>query len=257
MIKIKNVIFFLFFITSSIYAQNANILVEYDYRFLVIDVKAFLVSNNKESYFIFTQDTATSYDQQTAKEFKGINPYYIHNYDHTAEIGYQISHMIRKPNGLPELVRDNFDVLSWTLLSEKKKILGYDCTRAKTTFRGRNYKVWFTTDIATNAFPWKLKGLPALILEFEDETGQVKGYAKSVAINKEQIFPETINSFFNQRKKGATSYRDFITVENKVLTDIMNEKIANLPKGTSYKFPELRQFYIEKSFEWEAAPAKP
>lgn len=54
------------------------------------------------------------------------------------------------------------------------KILGYDCARATTTFRGRSYTVWFTPEIPIPSGPWKLGGLPGLILKAEDETGAYK-----------------------------------------------------------------------------------
>lgn len=53
----------------------------------------------------------------------------------------------------------------WTLQSETRQIGGYACQRATTTFRGRGYDVWFTRTIPAAVGPWKLAGLPGLILE--------------------------------------------------------------------------------------------
>ncbi len=47
-------------------------------------------------------------------------------------------------------------------------ILNYQCHKAETTFRGRSYTAWFTIDIPINEGPWKLYGLPGLILKLED-----------------------------------------------------------------------------------------
>ena len=46
-----------------------------------------------------------------------------------------------------------------------------NCQRATGTFRGREWQVWFTYDIPYNYGPWKLGGLPGLILRAEDSSG--------------------------------------------------------------------------------------
>ena len=58
--------------------------------------------------------------------------------------------------------------LEWTITSEIDTILGYECTKATTSFRGHTWYAWFTMDIPLNFGPWKLSGLPGLILKAED-----------------------------------------------------------------------------------------
>jgi GLPGLI family protein len=43
-------------------------------------------------------------------------------------------------------------------------IENYTCVMAKGFVCGRNYTVWFTPDIPVSAGPWKLWGLPGLIV---------------------------------------------------------------------------------------------
>lgn len=56
----------------------------------------------------------------------------------------------------------------WAILSDTTSILNYTCIKATTHFRGREYIAWFTKDIPINEGPWKLYGLPGLILKVED-----------------------------------------------------------------------------------------
>lgn len=56
----------------------------------------------------------------------------------------------------------------WEFVDETKEILGYTCLRAETQFRGRKYICWFTLDIPISDGPWKLYGLPGLILEAKE-----------------------------------------------------------------------------------------
>ena len=56
----------------------------------------------------------------------------------------------------------------WIISNDTCRILSYTCLKAATRFRGRDWTVWFTTEIPLNAGPWKLGGLPGLILKAAD-----------------------------------------------------------------------------------------
>lgn len=58
----------------------------------------------------------------------------------------------------------------WRMLDESNTISGYVCHAAETNYSGRKWKVWFTPAVPTDAGPWKLFGLPGLILRAEDAT---------------------------------------------------------------------------------------
>lgn len=50
-------------------------------------------------------------------------------------------------------------------------ILGYECLPALTTYHGRTWRVWFTPEIPVGEGPWKLHGLPGLILAADGGDG--------------------------------------------------------------------------------------
>ena len=56
-------------------------------------------------------------------------------------------------------------VFEWELLDGDSVIAEYSCNKAKTFFRGRVWTVWYTPDITVSEGPWKLCGLPGLILK--------------------------------------------------------------------------------------------
>lgn len=57
----------------------------------------------------------------------------------------------------------------WDIVGDSvKTILGYPCTLATTTFKGRTWRAWYTEDIPLDNGPWKLCGLPGLILSAQD-----------------------------------------------------------------------------------------
>lgn len=68
----------------------------------------------------------------------------------------------------------------WKLTSHKKNIGKFECKKATTNFRGREYEVWYTEQIPVPLGPWKFNGLPGLILEVKDASETFKWELKSV-----------------------------------------------------------------------------
>jgi GLPGLI family protein len=85
-------------------------------------------------------------------------------------------------------------LIDWRIVSGEKHIGNFNCKRAVTTFRGRNYEAWFTPEIPLKNGPWKFYGLPGLILEVYDKGKEVWFSAESVIIpydtRKDLLLPE-------------------------------------------------------------------
>lgn len=60
----------------------------------------------------------------------------------------------------------------WELTDSVKTILGYECKGARCTFRGRDWTVYYAEDIPVMEGPWKLCGLPGLIMEAQADDGE-------------------------------------------------------------------------------------
>ena len=61
--------------------------------------------------------------------------------------------------------------LEWELTDSVTTVLGYECHEAKCEFRGRKWTVYYTEDIPLSDGPWKLYGLPGLIMKASDDKG--------------------------------------------------------------------------------------
>lgn len=62
--------------------------------------------------------------------------------------------------------------IEWNLLRGDTVIAGHGCRLATADYLGRKWAAWYATDIPTNEGPWKLYGLPGLILEAKDSSGK-------------------------------------------------------------------------------------
>lgn len=59
----------------------------------------------------------------------------------------------------------------WEIQDRDTTIFDHRCQAATATFRGRTWRAWFALDIPMSDGPWKLCGLPGLILKAEDSDG--------------------------------------------------------------------------------------
>ena len=66
---------------------------------------------------------------------------------------------------------EEMPVFEWELTDYFTNVLGYDCQSAKCRFRGREWNVFYAEDIPLSEGPWKLQGLPGLIMMASDEDG--------------------------------------------------------------------------------------
>ncbi len=80
------------------------------------------------------------------------------------------------------VMKDSIPELQWEFGNGEKKIGTFVCHNAFTTFRGRKYEAWFCADIPIQNGPWKLGGLPGLILEATDSTSEVQFLLESIQI---------------------------------------------------------------------------
>jgi GLPGLI family protein len=79
--------------------------------------------------------------------------------------------------------------IQWEICDSTRSVLGYDCVMAKAKYHGRDWTAWFTPDIPLQEGPWKLTGLPGLILEASESTGQHSFVATGLEASNQEIVP--------------------------------------------------------------------
>lgn len=100
---------------------------------------------------------------------------------------------------------------NWKLQEVTNTICGYKCKKATTTFRGRNYTVWYTPSIPNSEGPWKFNGLPGLILKVADDKNDYsfecvaieKGKKNEYIYIKDRDYFSTSREQFNITAKNA------------------------------------------------------
>ncbi len=79
-------------------------------------------------------------------------------------------------------MRDTMTAINWKIGKETKTLGELVCQRAEADVRGRHWTVWFAPQISSSSGPWKLYGLPGLILEASDHTRNIKYLFESIQI---------------------------------------------------------------------------
>lgn len=132
----------------------------------------------------------------------------------------------------------------WKIEKEYKTIGTFNCQKATTEFRGRTYEAWFTQAIKVNNGPWKLHGLPGLILEAYDSTGEVKFLFTSINIPTDdvmEIVPPT-----DGKKVTFEEWKDAEYSENE---KIMRQQMSKADRNADTKYSMRKRNSIEKEYE--------
>lgn len=236
-------------------AQKKINIVEYNYTTKQSEdfFNEFLVfGNDNFVYFGYGMGGELTTFEQMANSFDKKNiSYYVEKSDN---IFYYMGYKTPK---IKKITIDNFPPIKWQIEKESKNILNFQCTKATGNFRGRNYTVWFTSEISAPYGPWKLGGLPGLILEAEDDGKMFKYTARRIVLNSDQSLPLKLHEYIKEKKQVVTPLREYVELENTFMRDLRGQVLADFPIGsTVVKKTSLRQDEKEVLFEWEKEPTK-
>lgn len=71
------------------------------------------------------------------------------------------------------ILNEPYPELNWKISNDTLTIGGYSCQKATVSFKGRAYTAWFSPELPFPFGPWKLLGLPGLILYVADSRSEV------------------------------------------------------------------------------------
>ncbi|MEE1943945.1 GLPGLI family protein [Pedobacter sp. KR3-3] len=72
------------------------------------------------------------------------------------------------------LAEENAPKINWTTTKDTASFSGIACKKATAYFKGRNWIAWYAPELPFQSGPWKLNGLPGLIVEAYDDKQQVQ-----------------------------------------------------------------------------------
>lgn len=112
----------------------------------------------------------------------------------------------------PMYYTEDADEMQWTVVPDSvSTMLGYDCILAESDYHGRKWRAWFAPEIPLPFGPWKLHGLPGLILK-ADADGGFSFMATGLQTTDRLITPMYSASDYSrtERKKAQAQHEHYI-----------------------------------------------
>lgn len=112
----------------------------------------------------------------------------------------------------------------WEIKSDTAEIMGYICHLATCHYRGRIWNAWFSPDIPINEGPWKLFGLPGLVLEASDSKNHYT--YKAVGLYTKNLMPVGIRLYVRHRPIQLKSRQEYL--QKRYKADIKSDFVAKM-----------------------------
>lgn len=149
--------------------------------------------------------------------------------------------------------QEPLEIADWELLTDTLTILNYKCYKAQKKFRGRTWEAWYTPDIPSMDGPWKLAGLPGLILKAQDSTGDFSFECNGITLLSNTVVianpsvqrnPRTIKtdgkSFLQIKRKSVEDLKSTIAARGLTILSVTDEH------GVESDIPKRKMNSIEE-----------
>lgn len=144
------------------------------------------------------------------------------------------------------------DELQWQISDSTATILGYDCVMASADYHGRKWTAWFAPDIPVPFGPWKLHGLPGLILKAKTGNGSefvATGLANTGRIMTPIYSPDSYQK--TERKKALAEDEYYLNNMEAIIQAKYNGRVQfNYNTTTRPKYDALK-YALEPDYKTE------
>lgn len=244
--KIAAILYLLITISAATYGQTGKISYLHISSYLGTPSDTLLSElnfNGKYAQYVYDRSTYRPEKREMVKNASGQYSIYKSGSKQTDSIGnivyadYVNKKMITREMLQSQyyIVPDTIIAIVWEITREQKIIAKQKCTKAVGNYRGRNYQVWFSPEIPVSYGPWKLSGLPGLIVEARSDDGEIAFIATHIQIPASETKPL-------QAPKDGKRVADFVSfyqLQNKKAEEMgkyMKSMNQTQAIGTTIKF---------------------
>ncbi|RYG22343.1 MAG: GLPGLI family protein [Chitinophagaceae bacterium] len=144
--------------------------------------------------------------------------------------------------GTSYLIEEKTPEINWKITKDTATFSGIACQKATTNYEGQNWTASFAPDLPFQAGPWKLQGLPGLIIDAFNETKivqfQFAGFEK--ASDGDFVRANDI------RKRPNAEPGDINTVDVNMGLDVANAYFENIIQLSTYRTARTTRQEYEK-----------
>lgn len=264
----RNILIILFLLNTSIFfAQNNK---SYNYGKIVYERVLNFDSNPKTTTFnlffnpkfsvfyenkIETKENAVlkpssddEFDLSFDVKFNGSKYIVLTNFEKDS-IKSQVS-LFKEGKQRTYIVDEKINKIKWKIENVFKVINDLKTQKAIGEFRGRKYIAWFTNEIPVKYGPWKLNGLPGLILNVHDSKNEVMFNVKSLKI------PFNLNSETKEDFKFNSNFKviqlnEYVQLKQQQVEEVKKLFSSKLPRGARFETTNNKSNNIELVYEFE------
>jgi GLPGLI family protein len=203
----KVLLFALLFFTHLIcFAQHDNISINYRCSFNknfergsnIIDFRGSLLISHSGSFFYMLPSNPLDISGSNLEISAATDTFLLTSKDIKKEML-----VFAEPSldGTVKYFRDTLHPIQWQLIDESKMIDSLECFKATAFFKGREYTAWYCPAIPIANGPWKLGGLPGLIVEAYENNKDLHfmltqlTYDKHQSLEAERVFPSPLPDY--------------------------------------------------------------
>ncbi len=219
---------------------------------------SYLVFNMKKSNYITAKDSLETvddlYGQKVLKDEEG-EVVAILNGLKSSSVGDQVVIDLEKDTIFSSLyfkgemlyLKEKNSKQQWKITNETKKIGSFNAKKATLNFRGRTFIAWFSTEIPVPFGPWKIRGLPGLVLEAYDKGKYVWWVFESISYpDKTNIGINNLQFLPSDSEKDYKSYNQYLLFIEEVHQRLIEKNlIIEKETGVNIFSPKINQLFIE------------
>jgi GLPGLI family protein len=191
-----------------------------------------LILKANSNLSIFYSEKLWEWWKTIASEKGNIINYFLDRNWHNSIAGLEYNIVYRNYTQNLTIDHQRYDLTNWELVESIERpewvicdsvctILNYECVMAKTNFRGRIWTAFFTPEIPIKEGPWKLCGLPGIILKASDSQNHYSYEAT-------ELFTRNVGIVEFQMKRNRIKIKDRrkgLQYRRKCLSEDISKKI--------------------------------
>ena len=200
-------------LSASSFAQNYKITYSKSSNGKIIE--------NQDVIWVFANENNTLISSENIFSKKADYPFEQNLVDRTSNVYYQIASL----NGAKNIqTKDSISLNKQTFeyLNDTKKILGYNCKKAKTIINSNTIELWYTNDIKVKGAPSVLGQNLGLVLEM---TRNGNYSVTATKVEKIKIFPKL--DFDSSKNLDLLTYRDLLWKSKFTTLEVFKDQIVN------------------------------
>ncbi len=141
------------------------------------------------------------------------------------------------------IIEDTLGSIDWEIHSNERRLFGsIECVKATGEFGGRQYEAWFSYEIPIPSGPFKLGGLPGLILEARSLDDKVRFLFSSIEFKP--VFSEIIRMPLSGKRINL-NYQEFIHACDQYVENAVKELKAQGHNPDIRPIRDTIELYIE------------